>query len=200
MKDSRYRNRVVGALVLVSLAVIFVPMILDGEGGLELGRSAPAIPAEPDIKFPEKIVDKPASTVTPLDTSRIQVVESGTIDEKEMEAAQHAQEVAAQAPVEAVPTVPAESKPQEPVTVPVPKGAPAWAVQVGSFNNKSSALQLRNQLRAKKFPAYIESVPVAAGTIYRVRVGPELQQSLAETLRDRVLKETGLKGNVVSHR
>lgn len=198
MKDSRYRNRVVGALVLVSLAVIFVPMILDGEGGLELGTRGPVIPKEPDIKIPEKIVDRPAAPLTAPEAARVQVVEPGTLDEKEMEAARHAQEAAAQAPVEPATPVPVEAKPVEPHVV--PKGTPAWAVQVGSFSNKANAVQLRDQLRAKKFPAYIESVPGANGTGYRVRVGPELQQSLAESLRDRVHKETGVKGTVVSHR
>lgn len=200
LKDGRFRNRVVGALVLVSLAVIFVPMILDGEGGIEFGYRGPAIPVEPDIKFPEKIVDRPAIPAVMPEAARVQVLEPGTADEKEMAAAQRAQETESTTPISEVPTppVPESAKATEPTAV--PKGAPAWAVQVGSFSSKASALLLRGQLRAKKFPAYIESVPGAGGTQYRVRVGPELQQSLAETLRDRVLKETGVKGNVVSHR
>ena len=202
MKDGRFRNRVVGALVLVSLAVIFIPMILSGPGSRDAGYRGPVIPPEPDMKFPEKIVDQPAtSPVVPA--PRITVIEPGTADENEAEAARRAMlgepemSIPDPEPVVEAPAVEAK-KPED--RAPVPRNAPAWAVQVGSFKKKAGALALRDQLRAKKFAAYVESVPTASGPVYRVRVGPELQQALAETLQARIAKVTGNKGLVVSHR
>lgn len=207
MTDSRFRNRVVGALVLVSLAVIFIPMILTGQGSIDVGYRGPAIPPEPDFKFPDKIIDKPVTAPLVPAAPRVTVVESGatdekvesgTTDEKEAEAARGAAlakpEVSIQEPTPEV----APTKPDE--VAASTRAAPAWSVQVGSFANKTSAFTLRDQLRAKKFAAYVESVPTASGPIYRVRVGPELQQALAETLQARIAKESGHKGIVVSHR
>lgn len=202
MKDSRFRNRVVGALVLVSLAVIFIPMILSGPGSRDAGFRGPVIPPEPDMKFPEKIVDQPATTPV-VPSPRITVIEPGTADENEAEAARRAMLGEPQVsnpdpePVVEAPVVEAK-KPEGRAAA--PRNAPAWAVQVGSFKKKASALALRDQLRAKKFAAYVESVPTVSGPVYRVRVGPELQQALAETLQARIAKVTGNKGLVVSHR
>lgn len=210
VREGRFRNRVVGALVLVSLAVIFIPMILTGPGSRDAGYRGPVIPPEPDMKFPEKIVDQPATTPV-VPTPRITVIEPGTADENEAEAARRAMlaepEVSIPDPKPAEPVVEApaveapavETKKSED-QAPVPRNAPAWAVQVGSFKKKASALALRDQLRAKKFAAYVESVPTASGPVYRVRVGPELQQALAESLQVRIAKVTGNKGLVVSHR
>ncbi|MBI3775167.1 MAG: SPOR domain-containing protein [Gammaproteobacteria bacterium] len=198
MTDSRFRNRVVGALVLVSLAVIFIPMILTGQGSLDMSYRGPAIPPEPGYKFPDKIIDKPVTAPVVTATPRVTVIEPGTADEKEAEAARSA---TLAEPEVSIPAPEPEAVPETPEAVAAPaRAAPAWAVQVGSFANKTSAFTLRDQLRAKKYAAYVESVPTATGPVYRVRVGPELQQALAETLQARIAKDTGHKGIVVSHR
>lgn len=221
----------VGALVLVSLAVIFIPMILTGQGSLDMGHRGPTIPHEPDLKFPDKIIDQPVAAPVEPTTPRVTVLESdsadapepapqspdkvidtpvpvaatppqvtvsesGTADEKEAEAARRstAVEQKMSTPTTAVATTKSEE------AAPVQRAAPAWAVQVGSFANKTSAFTLRDQLRAKKFAAYVEAVSTATGRVYRVRVGPELKPALAEALQARIAKDTGQKGIVVSHR
>lgn len=198
MKDSRFRNRFVGALVLVSLAVIFIPMVLTGQGTLDMSYRGPAIPPEPDLKFPDKIIEQAVPTPAASLPPRVMIIENGTADEKEAEAARLAvlpeQEVSTPEP-----ETPAMSQKPEDIAA-VTRAAPAWAVQVGSFANKTSAVTLRNKLRSKKFAAYVESVTTANGPVYRVRVGPELQQALAERLQARIAKDTGQKGIIVSHR
>ena len=188
---------------MVCLAVIFIPMILSGQGGQDAGYRGQPIPPEPSIKFPDKIVEKSAPAqpvVTP--SPRVTVVEIapelGTADEREAEAARHATLTDPEVSTPETPVAP-EPTPREEAP-PAPRSTHAWAVQVGSFNNKTSAFTLRDKLRAKKFAAYVESVPTAKGPVYRVRVGPELQQALAETLLARIAKETGQKGIVVNHR
>ena len=222
VKESTFRNRVVGALVLVALAVIFIPMILTGPGTPDGGDRGPVIPPEPNMRFPEKIVDLPAAA-KPAESmpSRITVVEAGTADEAEVEAAQRAMSGEPEVSTPAIEPAPAPAPAPTPTPTPTPTPAPApapvatpkpeetaaaprraraWAVQVGSFSKKASAFALRDQLRAKKFAAYIESVPTANGPVYRVRVGPELQSALAEKLQARIAKDTGHKGIVVNHR
>ncbi|MBL1277555.1 MAG: SPOR domain-containing protein [Ectothiorhodospiraceae bacterium] len=45
------KQRLVGAIVLVALAVIFIPMLLPGSGSITGGISGSNIPAEPDYRF-----------------------------------------------------------------------------------------------------------------------------------------------------
>lgn len=198
MKESRFRTRVIGALVLVSLAVIFIPMILSGPNHPDMSYRGPAIPPEPDLKFSDKIIEAPAPAPASVPPERITVVENGTADENEAEAARRATLPEIETSIPA--PEPAVAPPKSEDVAAVPRAAPAWAVQVGSFANKTSAFALRDKLRAKKFAAYVESVPTAKGPVYRVRVGPELQQALAERLQARLAKDTGQKGIVVSHR
>lgn len=200
MKDSRFRNRFVGALVLVSLAVIFIPMVLNGQGTLDMNYRGPAIPPEPDLKFPDKIIEQAVPTPAASPPPRVMIVENGTADENEAEAARRAVLPVPEAEV-SIPEPETPAVPQKPEDIAaVARTAAAWAVQVGSFANKASAFTLRDKLRAKKFAAYVESVPTANGPVYRVRVGPELQQALAERLQARIAKDTGQKGIIVSHR
>lgn len=184
--------------MLVSLAVIFIPMILSGQSHQEVNYRGPAIPPEPDLKFSDKIIEQPAPAPASAPAARITVVENGTADENEAEAARRAILPEAEVSIPEPEPAAAAAKPED--VAAVPRAAPAWAVQVGSFANKTSAFALRDKLRAKKFTAYVESVPTAKGLVYRVRVGPELQQALAERLQARLAKDTGQKGIVVSHR
>ena len=55
-----------------------------------------------------------------------------------------------------------------------------WIIQVGSFSLEKNALEFRDKLRKHKFTAYVDSVSTAKhGTLYRLRVGPELDEKRA---------------------
>jgi len=55
----------------------------------------------------------------------------------------------------------------------------SWVIQVGSFSQKQNAIEFRNKLRKNKFTAYVDSVNSNQGTLYRLRVGPELGEKIA---------------------
>jgi DedD protein len=74
-----------------------------------------------------------------------------------------------------------------------------WAVQVGALANATDADALRERLRGGGFTAYVETLRTERGTLYRVRVGPEIQRANAERLRDAVKARFGLDGQVVAH-
>jgi DedD protein len=102
----------------------------------------------------------------------------------------------AAAPVMRAPVAPAPPPAAKPVA-----GAPtAWVVQLGSFSNRENAFALRDKLRKRRYTAFVDDVAGAGNKpIYRVRVGPELLRSRADTLRDQLEKEFRLKGIVVTH-
>jgi DedD protein len=83
-----------------------------------------------------------------------------------------------------------------------PRSSPelaAWAVQVGSFGTEANALSLRERLRRKGYPAYVEITKNDGSTLYRVRIGPTVEREEAEKLRATVSKKESLKGLVVPH-
>jgi DedD protein len=75
----------------------------------------------------------------------------------------------------------------------------AWALQVGSFNEESNARVLRDRMRARGYAAYIDKQKSSSGMHYRVRIGPELDRSRIDKLREQVLKQEKIKGMVVNH-
>jgi len=62
----------------------------------------------------------------------------------------------------------------------------SWIIQVGSFSQKQNAIEFRNKLRKNKFTAYVDSVSNDQGTLYRLRVGPELGEKIALKTQQRL--------------
>lgn len=75
----------------------------------------------------------------------------------------------------------------------------AWVVRVGSFASAENANGLRDQLRSKGFPAFVDEVSVEGRTLSRVQVGPETERTRGDALRDRLKQELKLDGIVVAY-
>lgn len=73
-----------------------------------------------------------------------------------------------------------------------------WVVQVGSFNNSGSAEALVAELRLSGLAAFSEKVTSADGTVFKVRIGPELDRSKAADLARKVKAEHNLDGFVTT--
>ena len=58
---------------------------------------------------------------------------------------------------------------------------------------------LRERLRNGGFNAFIAADDTDAGRLYRVRVGPELERSRAETLAKQLKDKFRLSGMIVNH-
>ena len=183
--NPRLKQRLVGAVVLVALAVIFVPMILDGADS-----SMPAFGSNipPKAGYHFEPLDIPSREPTPLEPRPAAI-------EKEDEP-----------PVTTGPI--AEVEPDAPVNIEEDREAKtdrageveAWAVQVGSFSNKGNALRLRDRLRTKGFDVFVEEVKSDGDSIYRVRIGPEASREQAESVKKRVAaKEPALPALIMSY-
>ncbi len=216
-QQSRLKQRLVGAIVLVALGVIFIPMLLDGEreeGFIVNGSSIPAKPAEiENIRQLEFATDDSAeASDRPRDGHRTR--ESGIripVDERSAplsavvkEPAPANKEKTSKAKADKEPSAQTGS-PLSPVaakkkTLSVAPAIRAWAVQVGSFKQKSNALKLRNKLRKQNYKAFIEGLQSSdAQLIYRVRLGPYVSRASAEQVRDRLQARQKIKGLVVRH-
>lgn len=194
------KQRLVGAVILVSLAVIFIPMLLDGEqeGGMPMfGSNVPdnpdyrfeplEIPLEPVEPIPE---EKPRLIDKPEPSEAESVTEEKPTDEPEETPAPPAKEAS---PDEAPAPVTTEAEPQT-------EGRQVgWVVQVGSFSSSQNALALRDKLRNKGFTAFVEKLKTDGKIIYRVRIGPELKRKDAEAQLDRLQRQMQMKGIVMGH-
>lgn len=206
--DSKLKQRLVGAVVLVALAVILVPMILEGPEDLgEPGSNLPPMP-EAIIREPaEPLVLPPPEVTAPEPPEGL--AEAPATVEPEATApapAQPSPEPVAEEPPEPAPAVETPAvKPAAPTAAPAatasttPPELTGWVVQLGSFASEANATALRDKARALGYAAFVQPAKTAKGTTYRVRVGPELERARAEKLRDELKQKLGMAGMVTHH-
>ena len=73
-----------------------------------------------------------------------------------------------------------------------------WVVQVGSFSSSDSAEALVAELRRAGLAAFSEKVSSANDSVYKVRIGPEIDRDRAVELARKVKAEHGLDGFVTT--
>lgn len=190
MDNQLLKRRLAGAIVLVALGVIFIPMILTG-GRDEMPLFGSNIPDKPraierlkSLEIPKpQVVAKSEEIRIPVDEH----IPAANIERKKstspLKKKSGKQKDTARQPK-------ADKKASSPK---------AWVVQVGSFGNRANALALQKKLRKHKFPAFVEFVKNRNGSVYRVRVGPEAKRAKAEKVMHAILKKLEIKGVVMSH-
>ncbi|AOU97492.1 hypothetical protein BI364_05450 [Acidihalobacter yilgarnensis] len=218
--DKRLQQRLIGAAVLIALAVIFLPMLLSG-GGSDHVSMKMKLPPEPDYHFsnstpqplppatsqtvPSTVTALPAASTTapPATANPMASVVQPVTPAPAMP--QPAPQPPPVAPVEherATPKPVIKAPAPPPSSVTMPAGKPvvsAWVVQVASFVDEHSAVVLRDRLRKGGFSSYIDRFPHAGKTYYRVRVGPRLSREKAEAMLGRIDKTVKLKGMLVPY-
>ncbi len=202
-QQSRLKQRLVGAIVLVALGVIFIPMILNGErepGFIVNGSTIPARPAEiENIRQLEFATDDPALASTQQSRSgdiRIPVDERSAPLSTSKQDTAPASKIKPSKAISRPAEQPAAKKKQTASMTPTTY---AWAVQVGSFQQKNNALKLRDRLRKEKYKAFVEGMRSNNTLIYRVRLGPYVTRGGAEQVREKLLAKQKMKGLVVKH-
>jgi DedD protein len=174
----RGRQRLIGAVALVLLLVVFVPMVLDKEPGrsqpvppIPPRDNAPALPVAPTAPTPA-----PAAAVTPAPDSRLS---------KGMP------------PVAAVASVkPTAPTPSQVATQSAPPKLEGFAVQVGAFRDEAKLTQAREKLAAAKVVHFTERLDAQGGPLTRLRAGPYPTREAAESAQA-TIKRAGLEGKVV---
>ncbi len=192
MQDTRLKQRLVGAIVLVSLAVIFIPMILSGDDPAANRFAATKIPEKPQRDFISRIIplDKQAPEPAPLKTPP---------SSKPKQAEPDKTVKIYKAPTVAKVEQPKPAAKPKPVAKSEPKPKAGWVAQVGSFGSKNNAYGLRDKLRDKGFTSFVDSIKKNGKTTYRVRIGPEAQKTEASALLAKAQKITKTKGFVVRY-
>jgi len=158
--------------VLTALAVIILPLLLDGTEQ-ERQRIVQGVPAIPTL---EVVNVDPKALIAEMDR---------------MEADSKAR-------------LPREVEPPDDIQVSQssldPNGLPnGWSVQVGSFAETKNAFQLRDKLRKKGFRTYAIAVATETGEHVRVMVGPSLQRSRIEQIKEQIEADFDLACKIVRY-
>lgn len=179
------KQRLIGALVLLGIAVIFLPGFFKERSPYQVDTRTqiPAPPAvEPTvIEPPRRVADMPPSPepeVMFLPESDQAVAEN---PEELLAAADEAADEPQPAPA-ADPEPTAEnndaSEPPEDELIPG-----AWVVQVASLRTEDAARQLRDKLQARGYKAYVRRARTSQGEVSRVFIGPKFEKQRAEAIK-----------------
>lgn len=209
------KPRLIGAAVLIALAVIFLPMLVDGPEPQSGTASVPLdIPTPPERNFETRelpltpaapAATAPAETPATDDPNRVATVDVPYTPREdaapEADAAPAATPQAtppavtpaasAPAPAASAPTVPAATAPAVAAPVATPMAASPdgrYAVNLGSYANLANARALIASLKAAGLPAYGDDVQSAGNPALRVRLGPFAQRGEAESARLNALR------------
>ncbi len=210
----RGRRRLVGAVVIGLLAVVFLPMIFDSEPKQKTQGQQ-----EISIQLPDKDKQQPLpapsvpALAAPTQTPPVapQVAGEAITPDKAPEAAPPAAKPApepkaappkaAAAPKVTAKAVPAPA-PTAPAAAPAKSAAPAaeakgnFTVQIGVFRDAEHVKEMVAKLKDAKLPVSTESIAIANGKATRVRVGPYAERVQADAALAEV-KLTGMDGKVV---
>ena len=187
----RGRRRLIGAIALVMLLVVFVPMVLDSEP--RPARNEPTAKIPPRDSAPPLPAPPPAAA-------------SATVAPAPAPAKAGAQSSAPAAPVApakvgAQPEMPKAAVVEAPKPAPAPTAADApklqgFAVQVGAFRDEAKLKQSREKLAAAGVVHYTERLDSKAGPLTRLRAGPFATRPEAEAALVK-LKRATIDGKVV---
>ncbi|MBX3665206.1 MAG: SPOR domain-containing protein [Burkholderiales bacterium] len=192
----RARRRLVGAIVLVTVVAVVLPMVLDSEPrpssqSIDIQIPSPDAGVLSSKPVPLKPADAPAVAETPKAEMKA--------ESKKPEPKPEAVSEAKPAPVaasEAKAESPAKTKdtPKEKAREPAKNGS--FVIQVAALSDATRAKELQAKIAAGGMKAYTEVVQTAKGPVTRVRVGPYASREAAEKARPQ-LQKLQLDGKVV---
>ncbi|MEO8386228.1 MAG: SPOR domain-containing protein [Betaproteobacteria bacterium] len=186
----RGRRRLIGAATIGLLAVVFLPMIFDGESKRNTAGSTQkkqeisvqVPPKDGQLPLPTPVVA--ASAAAPAPVIPPPVVAAEVTKPAVAEVKSPAPESAATKPAVAIVTAktespdPAAGKPAVAVADAPKKG---FAVQLGVFADADNAKHTIEKMREAKLPVYSETIPIKSGNATRIRIGPFATQGKADS-------------------
>lgn len=218
----RARRRLIGAIVLVTVIVVVLPMVLDSEpqqtgqtvsvqipspdqGGLT-AKSVPLAPATPETpkEAPKAVAQEPAPKPAPEQTPAVPAVEAPksaavTPPPAARPTPPEAPEEEPRPVVKAAPEKPAKStaRTTNPVSKSPAKADGKFVVQVIALADAGRARDMQGKIAAAGIRSYTEVVKTSKGEVTRVRAGPFASREAAEKAREQ-LKSLGMNGNVTT--
>ncbi len=202
--DSALKQRLLGAAVLIALAIIFVPMIFSGSGPVQESATIDLeIPPAPDREFETRVMTvdadnrDPGATPVPARVPEpVVAVDAPSLPRPDADA--EPAPVASPAPEAAAPTR-SEPPAQAPVALAGVAANGNFLVHLGVYAATSNAVELVDTLKRAGMPAFAEATEFQGKPAQRVRVGPYATRAQAEATRIRVKQlKPDVPGSVVT--
>ncbi|MCB1700104.1 MAG: SPOR domain-containing protein [Halioglobus sp.] len=201
--DDILKQRLVGALILLALGVVFWPIIFVEPGqraSMEPGRipAAPEIDTRP-LETPNQdgLQGSPEWVLEPDESSEETVlIADEDIEAAPAETVQPYVDPPAPAPLEEPQT--RTSAPEQPVLD--SRGVPvAWILQVASVGSVTKANELRDRLLAMNEKAYVKKIETGQRTLYRVYIGPNFEKAQLEKIQGAIDADFRVKSMIVRY-
>lgn len=193
-----------GTIIVVALAVIFLPDFLDGkkQTNREPFVSVPANPPKKPIVEPESF---PSERVAKAAVPAVEIEDETALDEELVasntgNSKKTGEATAAKAPV---PKAFEEEDKLASQTVVDTKSASAdedsgWVIQLGSFRHEKNVKALLAKLEKAGYRAFSRKIQTSSGPLNKVFVGPDLDKKKLESALPHLKELTKLKGKVTT--
>lgn len=214
---SKFQNRLVGAVVLVAVGVIFLPALLDGDKKYNEDQFA-SIPLVPKPGDEQEI-----ESIAPIEQTSVPSTPSEGASEGMLSEAVTGVEqptVTTPEPPAVVPVTPPVQPPQQPtptpeppavVTPPVQPPAPpvqetkppkgeAWVVQLGALKNAAKVEEIIAKMHFSGYSVYTVPARPVAGQVTRIYIGPSASKSELQAILPHLKELTGLQGEVRAYK
>ena len=212
------KERIVGAVVLVVVAVLVVRVFLDGPSShTETHSEQVLLPGQTEQSRKQQTIvlerdrDQPVPATIGAQRSQPRTVEPepkptpapAAVVTRNVDTPPAAAEVPPPAQPASEPAAKAEpvaaTAGAEPAgETPAASATGMWAVQLGSFSDQGNAERLAADLRSQGYAAFLSRRETSATLLHRVRVGPQENRESAERIASQ-LERNGHKGQVVPH-
>ncbi|MCP4876449.1 MAG: hypothetical protein GY896_13385 [Gammaproteobacteria bacterium] len=201
--DQNIKNRLVGIIVIFALAVIFLPMILDGSG-VRKDKLEVVIPPQPLVNanpdFETKIVEL-NSSVESLPDLEPRLVDNKTVDNK----VKRNTITATNSATGSESTSDSENneimvKDEPEANVVAKAGGESWVLQVGSFQDRGKALAQRDKIRKSNIAAvFIEQFKIDNTASFRVRLGPFVNRDQTKVAQNKIKAKHDIDGIIMKY-
>jgi DedD protein len=216
--SSALQNRLVGTVIVVAIAVIFLPDLLDGkqESKRDLFVKLPQKPSMKKVQSPSSFdTDK----VKEAATRKVEVISEQAVDDNPASNLPAATKFESRTTDVQVPDVYQNGEPAAVVQTSEANKAKTkvsslqqqtvveqdvdrllasagWVVQLGSFRHQKNVKELLNRLEKAGYRAFSRPVKTNSGTLTKVFVGPDLQKNNLENALSHLKELTNLQGRV----
>ncbi|AJP44375.1 dedD protein [Alteromonas australica] len=201
--SSALKNRLVGTIIIVALAVIFLPDFLDGkkQTNREPFVSIPANPPKKPIVEPEAF---PTNRVANAAQRPVELEDDVPVDdmltaEKSADEMGEGKNVTDEStslpqPVEATIEAKNDLASQTVIDKPQVTEDAGWVIQLGSFRHEKNVKGLLNKLEKAGYRAFSRRIQTSSGPLTKVFVGPDLEKQKLEAALPHLKELTDLKG------
>jgi len=187
----RGRRRLVGAIALVLLAVIVLPMVFDSEPRDSAPPVSVRIPGEDESGFAPKVTPRPS----PVAEQKAPAEAAEKAAEKAPEAQSEKPAPKAEITVAKGSDKPAARTDAEQRRAEAALAGEQFMIPAGAYADPAGVIE---KLKQAKIPFYTEPIATKQGTVTRVRAGPFASRDAADKVLQQ-LKDLGLKpGNVAT--